>query len=249
MAVSPKKQTVICAKWGTRYAPVYVNHLWSMIRRNTARDTRLVCYTDDPSGIDPTVETFPMPEVCLPRPIANWTWRKLAFWRPDLAGISGDVLFVDLDSVITGSIDDFFDFAPESTFCVIENWTQRGSGIGNTSVFRFRVGAHPYLHQKMQEDPETILRLHTNEQTYISRSISEITFWPRAWCISFKHALLPRWPINFLRIAPLPRSAKVVCFTGRPNPDEARDGLWPAPWYRKLYKHVRPTPWIGTHWR
>jgi hypothetical protein len=151
--------------------------------------------------------------------------------------------------VITGSIDDFFDFAPESTFCVIENWTQLGLRIGNTSVFRFRVGAHPYLHQRMQDGPANILHSCDNEQTFISRTISEMTFWPRPWCVSFKHDLLPTWPINLVRSAPLPPTAKVVCFTGRPNPDEARDGHWGAPWYKKFYKQVRPTPWIQEHWR
>ena len=29
---------------------------------------------------------------------------------------------------------------------------------------------------------------------------------------------------------------------------EARDGRWPAPWYKKIYKAVKPTPWIGEHW-
>jgi len=45
---------------------------------------------------------------------------------------------MDLDVVVTGGIDDFFDFRPEATYCVIENWTQPGSGIGNTSVFSER---------------------------------------------------------------------------------------------------------------
>jgi hypothetical protein len=47
----------------------------------------------------------------------------------------------------------------------------------------------------------------------------------------------------------LPPETKVVCFTGKPDPDEARDGVWPAPWYEKTYKYVRPTPWIAEHWR
>ena len=49
--------------------------------------------------------------------------------------------------------------------------------------------------------------------------------------------------------ATLPASTKVVAFTGKPDPDEARDGRWEAPWYKKIYKFVRPTPWIAEHWR
>jgi len=55
--------------------------------------------------------------------------------------------------------------------------------------------------------------------------------------------------MNFLRAAPLPPETKVVAFTGRPDPDEARDGRWDSPWIKRVYKYVRPTPWIAEHWR
>lgn len=242
-------QTVICAKWGSRYPSSYVNCLWSMIQRNTARDTRLICYTDDPAGIHSDVATFPMPSFRLPASKATLPWRKVAFWQPELQGVSGDVLFVDLDVVITGSIDEFFDFKPQDTFCVIENWTQIGSKIGNTSVYRFRVGAHAYIYDALVADPEGVTSRFPNSQTFISRTATSMVFWPAAWCVSFKHTLIPPWPLNFFKSVKLPPETKVVCFTGKPDPDEARDGIWPAPWYKKTYKYVRPTPWIAEHWR
>jgi hypothetical protein len=242
-------QVVICAKWGDRYPGLYVNTLWSMIRRHTKRNTRLICYTDDPTGIDPAIQCLPMPTVKLPAYAANLPWRKVSFWSRTVEGISGDVLFVDLDLVITGSIDEFFDFSPQSTFCVIENWTQMGSGIGNTSVYRFRVGSHPYLADNLNNDPEGTLAKFPNSQTYISKTIREKVFWPAPWCQSFKHTLMPRWPLNFIQTTQLPPDTKAVAFTGKPDPDEARDGIWKAPWYKKWYKYVRPTPWIAEHWR
>lgn len=242
-------QTIVCMKWGDRYPAGYVNCLWSMIKRNTARPTRLVCYTDDPAGIDPEVTTLPMLEMPLPARVARRPWRKIALWAPEVPGISGDVLFLDLDVVITGSLDEFFDHAPAATFCVIENWTQKGSGIGNTSCYRFRVGAHSYIYERMCRESDAALAAHPNSQTYISRTISQKTFWPAEWCVSFKHTLLPRWPLNFFQCARLPADTKVVCFTGKPDPDEARDGRWPAPWHKRIYKHVRSTPWIAEHWR
>jgi hypothetical protein len=54
-------QTIVCMKWGTRYPADYANRLWSMIKRNTRRPTRLVCYTDDVSGLDPGIEAYPLP--------------------------------------------------------------------------------------------------------------------------------------------------------------------------------------------
>ncbi len=240
-------QTVVCMKWGVRYPASYVNCLWAMIKRNTKRPTRLVCYTDDPTDVDHEVTTLPIPPMPLPERIANRPWRKLVLWAPEVPGISGDFLFLDLDIVITGTLDELFDYKRESTFCVIENWTQKGSGIGNTSCYRLRAGAHPYIHELMCRDPEPQLA-YRSDQTFISRYVKEQTFWPTDWCVSFKHTLLPRWPLNFFLPPRLPTDAKVVCFTGKPDPDEARDGRWPAPWYKRTYKHVRPTRWIAEHW-
>ena len=55
-----------------------------------------------------------------------------------------------------------------------------------------------------------------------------MTYWPAEWCVSFKHTLMPRWPMNFVKVPPLPPETRVVCFTGLPNPDHARDGVWPS---------------------
>lgn len=241
-------QTICCMKWGTRYPAEYANRLWSMVKRNTRRPTRLVCYTDDTSGVDPEITALPLPPISLPERVRWKPWRKISLWAPTLPGLEGDVLFLDLDLVITGSLDGFFDYQPQSTFCVIENWTQMGSGIGNTSVYRFRVGSHPYIYETLQADPEAVLAKYPNSQTYISRTITEKVFWPAEWCESFKHTLMPRWPLNFFLSAKLPPATRVVAFTGKPDPDEARDGRWEAPLFKKFYKHVRPTPWIAEHW-
>jgi hypothetical protein len=242
-------QTVICMKWGKAYGADYANTLFSMVSRNTERPLRFVCFTDDPTGLRPEIEALPLPPIELPLTHAQKPWRKIALWAPGLADLEGDVLFLDLDIVVTGSIDPFFDFRPQASYCVIRNWTQPGSGIGNTSVFRLRVGVHPEVFETLVADPEGTVRKFPNSQTFASRTISSMAFWPENWCASFKHTLLPRWPLNFVKTAPLPPDARIVCFTGHPNPDEARDGIWPAAWYKQSYKHVRPTAWIGEHWR
>lgn len=245
-------QTVICMKWGKAYGADYANVLYSMVSRNTRRPLRFVCFTDNSAGLRPEIEALPLPPIDLP-PSHQWkAWRKISLWQRDLAGLSGDVLFLDLDLVLVGSIDAFFDFEPEKTYCVIENWTQAGEGIGNTSVFRLRVGAHAEVFDTLAADPAGTVAKFRNSQTFVSRTITSMTYWPAEWCLSFKHTLMPRWPLNFLRIAPLPATARVICFTGYPNPDHARDGVWPTKrkqWWKPIFKHVRPTPWIAEHWR
>jgi hypothetical protein len=243
-------QTVICMKWGAAYGVEYANKLHSMVGRNTARPLRFICFTDDAEGLVPQIEARPLPPIDLPATHQWKAWRKISLWQRNLVGLEGDVLFLDLDVVVTGSIDGFFDFRPEESYCVIENWTQYGSGIGNTSVFRLRVGSHAEVYDTLMADPQGTVREFPNSQTFVSRTISSIAFWPAEWCVSFKHTLMPRWPLNFLKVTPLPNEARVVCFTGYPNPDHARDGIWPvSAWYKRLHKHVRPTPWIAEHWR
>lgn len=244
------RQTVICMKWGAAYGAAYANTLHSMVRRHTTRPLRFVCFTDDPTGLDPAIETKPLPVIDLPDSHRWKAWRKIALLQPRLDDLSGKVLFLDLDVVITGGIDDFFDFEPAATYCVIENWTQMGSGIGNTSVFRLEVGAHTEVYDTLMSDPAATVLAHPNSQTFQSRTIASRTFWPAPWCVSFKHSLLPRFPLNYVRTAPLPADAKVICFTGYPNPDHARDGVWPEKiWYKRLRKQLRPTPWIAKHWQ
>ncbi|MEL6687084.1 MAG: hypothetical protein AAFP97_05655 [Pseudomonadota bacterium] len=241
-------QTVICMKWGTRYGPEFVNRLWAAIGRNTVRPTRLVCLTDDPTGIDPAVDCHPIPDINLPADLAMTPWRKLTLWAHLLADLQGDVLFLDLDLVITGNLDEMFDFEP-GRYCVIENWTQMGQGNGNTSAFRFPVGQHSYIYNNFQKDPERVLSTYRIEQLYISREITDMVFWPKLWCASFKHTLMPRWPLNFFKAPNLPAETKIVAFTGKPDQDEALRGERPVKAYwKKLYKHVRPTPWIADHW-
>lgn len=244
------QQTVICIKWGTRYGADYVNRLASMIWRNTARPTRVICFTDDSKGVDPRVVTAPLPAFQnIPDRVSRLGWRKLSLYQQPLLDLSGDVLFVDLDVVITGSIDPFFDFEP-GRYCVAKNWSEPELRVGNTTVYRFPVGQMTYIFENFNRDPEQYLAKYRNSQKYISGEAHDMVFWPGDWCVSFKHSLLPGWPMRFFITPKLPAGVRLVAFTGKPDPDEARDGKWPvtAAW-KKLYKHVRPTPWIAEHWR
>lgn len=158
------------------------------------------------------------------------------------------MLFLDVDLVVTGNMDPFWEYEP-GEMCVAENWTQKGMGIGNTSVYRWNMGKHTEIYEQYQRDNASVHAEHRVEQHYVSAMVPKMIYWPAEWCVSFKHSLLPKFPMNWFKTPTLPNETKVVAFTGRPDQDEARDGKWPAPWYKKFYKHVKPTPWIEEHWR
>lgn len=236
-------------KWGDKYPADYVDRLYGMVRRNLEGELRFVCLTDQPEGIRSEVECRPCPFVDIPEPRRSLGWRKVSLWASSLPEMEGDWLFLDLDVVVTGKLDVFFEHRPELDYIVMKNWTQPGSGIGNTSVFRFRVGSHPYLRDDLVRDHARIFSQFRNSQTYVSKSIRGINWWPDEWCVLFKTHCVPPMPARWWREPMLPAHARVVAFPGVPNPHEAVDGRWPAPWYRALDKHIRPTRWIAEYWR
>jgi len=237
-------------KWGTRYGPEFVNRLNKSIQKHTKRPTQLICFTDNHIGIDDQVKCYPLPNIKLPKTLCETPWRKLSVWQYPLHNLKNDILFLDLDLVITGDLDRFFDFKP-GHYCVIENWTQIGQNIGNTSCFRFPVGKYSSVFNKFQKDPKKIWKLYHIEQIYLSHEISDQVFWPAEWCKSFKHDLLPRWPIRIWQPAKLPKDTSIVAFTGKPDPDDVINGAWPvkkSQIYKKLYKQLKTPQWVLDNW-
>lgn len=239
-------------KWGTLYGSDYVNRLYSMVRKQTTGDLRFVCLTDNAAGIREEVERYPCPEVDIPPPHNQLGWRKVSTYANSekLFDLKGDWLFLDLDVVVTGLLDDFFTYEPNKKFIVMHNWTQPGKNIGNTSVYRFRVGHNDYLLQNLLNKHCDILKKYSNSQTYISRNIKDLTFWPDEWCVLFKVQCVPPWPQRFWKEPILPTTAHVVAFPGVPNPHQALKGEWPVKTpIKKLYKTIRPAMWIQKFWK
>lgn len=235
---------VICMKWGAKYGPEYVNKLRSMLTRHLRRPHRFICFTDDGTGIVPGVEILPLPPMDLP-PGKERGWRKLSTFQSPLFDLTGPTLFIDLDVVITGSMDEFFTHPGE--FCIIHDWAKPWRITGNSSVYRFEAGRHPEILANFLAHIDQVKREVRNEQEYLTREMHRkglLTYWPREWCISFKYGCVPKFPLNLVREPVLPDGARIVIFHGTPNPPDAVDG------HRKgVLRRARPSPWVAEHWR
>ena len=200
----------------------YANRLYRGVMRNVSRPTRFIAFTDDPSGLDSGVETRPIPPIKLPATgLGGSPWRKLALWSRDI-GVEGDVLFMDLDVVVVGPLDDLFDYHP-GELAIIRDWGDKD--CGNSSVMRFPAGGAPHLVDRFEAAPLEMRRLYSNEQVYLSRESGlPMAYWPAEWCPSFKATMMPHFPLNFYKSAQIPRGARVVVFTGHPRPHEAAEG-------------------------
>lgn len=245
------KVNVMCMKWGSKYGPEYVNKLYSMVKRNLTIPFRFACFTDDATGLDSRIEVFPMPEIHVPEKHQISPWRKLTILGEQLGTLSGTTMFLDLDIVIVDNIDCFF--VLEGDFCIIENWTQLGQGIGNSSVYRFEVGAHKNVLEHYNNNTDEVLANYRNEQIFLSKKIVEfggkITYWPEKWCRSFKRHAIPKMPFRYFKTPQIPEGAKIVVFHGHPHPDEAIAGKWKGFSVKSFHKFVRKTPWIARYWQ
>jgi len=123
---------IICMKWGNKYGAEYVNRLYGMVSRNLTLPFKFICFTENSKGIHPSVEIYPLPSLGLPENIPERGWLKLATFQNPLSDLKGTALFLDLDVVIVGNIDCFFEFEADFAFCVDEK--MKAQKIGNTSA-------------------------------------------------------------------------------------------------------------------
>ena len=230
---------VICMKWGTKYTSNDVNVLHSMVKRHLTIPYRFVCLTDDSTGVSKEVECFDMPQIA--KDLSPW--RKLGMFSEKIGDLSGKALFLDLDIVIIENIDCFFMFS--NKFTIIENWTQKGRGIGNSSVYCYTVGAHTDVIQYYRDNVEEVTNKYSNEQIYLSRKIGDIDYWPANWCKSFKKHCIPMYIVRYFVTPAKPKAVKIVVFHGNPKPIDAIKGGF----FGSIWKYIKPTRWIEENWR
>lgn len=250
---------VLCMKWGTLYGADYVNNLFRGVRRHLARPHRFVCFTDDAGGLLPGIEAMPLPELGLPPGHADTRWRKLALFRRDLAGLVGTALFLDLDLVVVGALDPFFDlggafriirdddlFRPKPLRRINPARDRFLHMVGNSSVFRYRIGAHPYVLDDYLADPAAATGAYEISQQFQSARLAahgHLDYWPRGWCVSFKNDCVPRGLASYLADPVPPPDARIVVFAGQPKMSEVLAGGGHR-WYRRIGR----VDWLHRAW-
>lgn len=242
-----RSRYIICMKWGTKYGPEYVNRLHAMVKRHLTLDFQMVCLTDDASGIHSEVRCLPIPPLDLPPGSPERGWTKLVTFTQDLHGLQGTALFLDVDVVIVGSLDGFFE--QPGRFLIIKDYDRfwnPGRITGNSSVYRFELGAHPDVLDNFRKNFDSIRQRFRNEQSYLSDYMNRqglLAYWPKAWCPSFKYNCIPAWPSNFWKEPFIPEGARVVIFHGECNPPDALAGR-----RNRRFRHIQPTSWIADYW-
>ena len=98
--VDVNKISIVCVKHGKKYHSEYVNNLYSMLKKNLSGDWQFCCITDDARGIDSRIDIINISNI----KVGGW-WTKIALFDIRIPLQHETVLYFDLDTVITGSLD------------------------------------------------------------------------------------------------------------------------------------------------
>lgn len=239
--------TFVCWKWRqpnhrTTYTAEHVN-IWTRgIQRVYRHPARYVCVTDDPTGILPPCETFPIWRDMdgLVNPSGAHLpscYRRLKIFSPLVTsemdvGEGEEIVSIDLDVVFVDDVAPLFVKRPDDDFV---GWRGVGSYnpvVYNGTIFKFRAGTMNFLWDDF--DPKTSPKA-ANDARYFGSD--------QGW-LSFKLAgRAPGWGArdgvlsytsDVRSRAALPGNARLVSFNGKRKPWEAGVNAM-SPWIAKYW--------------
>lgn len=205
--------TVCCVNQGNYcgLGAQYVNILFDSVRRNLDEgfEGRFVCFTDDASGLDEGIHIGALPEG-----LSGW-WAKLYLFAPNVFMECERVLFLDLDTLLTGRLDEIASYTGE--FAILRDFF-RGDGY-QSSVMAWRGGFGAHIWQSWVD--AGMPQIEGGDQAWIERAQPTADIWQDKF---------PQGFVSYKRLTGVPDKASVVVFHGLPRPHEITDGWVPRVW-------------------
>ena len=107
---------IYTVKWGTKYSSHHVNKILELCKKNTTKDFRFFCLTENPADLSPDVSVIPFPGGNY---YEKW-WNKLYLFDRNVVSQTGEKLFLDLDLHIQKSIDPIIDHNPNDSLTFVK---------------------------------------------------------------------------------------------------------------------------------
>jgi hypothetical protein len=234
---------IVCLKWGIKYGPEYVNKLYAGIKRNTSLSFNLHCFTDDSSGLNSNIISHPLPY----KKLDGW-WNKLYLFSKEIP-ITGRILYIDLDTLITGNIDNIL--IHNDGFVVLRDFL---TGIWPSITTNDSVGSglisyeshkHSYIWEEFLKNPEKIIQSikPNGDQVWIQKMQSERLYWQDLFqnqIVSFKVHCNKG----------LSNDARIVCYHGKPSIPDSINKVTPV---HRILKDkigdIQPASWVEQYWK
>lgn len=213
--------TFVCLNAGNYLGQgaLYVNNLADMVRRNMPDgvDWRFVCLTDDPRGLINGIEIIP-----LPKDVKGW-WGKLYLFRKGLFPDGQRIVFLDLDTLIVGSLAEIIKYDGDMAILRDFYFPQRGAPgvIAFRSGFGHRIWDEWVAEGRPEHEMGDLWWIERLDQGRFTRNIDRLQDkFPKAF-VSYKADCRDG----------IPDGSKVVCFHGNPRPHH-----FPSPWVRNIWR-------------
>lgn len=204
---------IVCLKWGDKYPYQYVNNLYRSVVRRTEEDITFYCITDDGRRLDDEIVVVPFPKIEL----EGWWW-KLTLFNPEFyPQIKGETLYLDLDVVLTASIQPYLDRERKADLLTIKNFGKDGDM--NSSVLRWDRNELGWIWEKFLTTKhvgrpkryyEYLGKVLQGDQNFLDMVVDR-EYFPERWTRSYKYS----GECECIKKAP-----RIVVFHGKPDPHE-----------------------------
>ena len=219
--------TVVSYKWGERYDPRYWNILKKSVERNLSVHHRFIVICDNTNGLSPDIETIKMNM----KEDLFAMWTKMTIFRPKPFGITGRILLLDADTVITGNLDDLVDL--EGDLYLYPDWWHSAYAFAVTMMDE---GCRPILWETFLNNVKGNIMRFGRDEFFIKKLCPNEKFFPKPWVRSYKaHSSTYKE-----RKGELPMGCKFLCFHGKPDPHQILGNT---------VNGYGPDPWIAHYWK
>ena len=219
-----------CVIHSDGYSWDYAERLHNMLTRNLSRPVRFHVYTEADRSVPDNMIKHVLTEWSgVAGPKRSW-WYKMQLFDDQL--FSGQLLYFDLDVVITGNLDWILQL-PQRNFWSIHDfrrlWKPTSRTI-NSSVMYFNTAEYRYVWEKFQQHSlATVINSYKGDQDFVTEAVDprHLRYFDLDRIVSWRWQIINNGVRQRRAANPakpreinVPDSASVLIFHGNPKPHE-----------------------------
>jgi hypothetical protein len=235
-------QTVNCACviHGDAYSWNYVENLYAMLKLNSERNIRLHVFTEPTRAVpDHMIKHVLKPWPGVAGPKKSW-WYKMQMFDP-IHGV-GQMLYLDLDTVVTGNIDWVWDLSPDYFWSIRDFkylWRANWNGL-NSSFMYWNPSNFDWIWKKFSEENiYALVKQYHGDQDYLNAVLTGKVLrlvedgLIKSWRWQIKDGGMDMKTRIYRRPdagTVLDPKARILIFHGKPKPHEVTDPIIQRLW-------------------
>jgi len=219
---------IACVWIPPKYDISYIEKLYNSVKRNLTQPFNFYCLTTRPEEINNSDIISIALEKDIMFEVGNkgWWYKSNLFDKHEW---NGQVLYLDLDTVVMGSLDKFFEWEV-GKFRICQDFNRHFQSeypISNSSVMAFEANAYTNFYKEFQEEKVKNVKRYRGDQDWLTKILGKSKcWWPKEWAMSYKWEVL-KGGLKFVGTdqynedgTMLHKDTSILVFHGRPNPGE-----------------------------